>query len=190
MYTRSLIVCLSAYFFSILFGYLSLAYIDLGHLWLDILLAHIVATVVIFIFSVIYKNSSLYDPFWSVIPLPIFIYLIIYPEVDESSKLRFLLIGIPVTYYVIRLTWNWLKTWPGLEKEDFRYINLYQTFGRFKLFINFFGIHLFPTLMVNVCLFPLYFAITINDQPVSFFCLLYTYPSPRDSISSSNTSSD
>ena len=76
-------VCL---FFSILFGYLSLAYIDLGHLWLDILLAHIVATVVIFIFSVIYKNSSLYDPFWSVIPLPIFIYLIIYPEVDESSN--------------------------------------------------------------------------------------------------------
>ena len=145
MYTKSLIVCLSAYFVSILFGYLSLVYFDLGHLWLDILLAHTVATVVIFIFSVIYNNSSLYDPFWSVIPLPIFIYLTIYPEVDESSKLRFLLIGIPVTYYVIRLTWNWLKTWPGLEKEDFRYINLYQTFGRFKLFINFFGIHLFPT---------------------------------------------
>ena len=71
MYTKSLIVCFFAYFFSILFGYLSLAYFDLGHLWLDILLAHIVATVVIFTFSIIYKNSSLYDPFWSVIPLGI-----------------------------------------------------------------------------------------------------------------------
>ena len=175
MYAKSLIVCFLAYFFSILFGYFSLIYFDLGNLWLDVLLAHIVATIVIFIFSIIYKNSSLYDPFWSVIPLPIFIYLIMHPEVDEPSSLRFILIGIPVTYYVIRLTWNWLKTWPGLEKEDFRYINLYESFGRFKLFINFFGIHLFPTLMVNICLFPLYFAITINDQPVSyidwFFCI-------------------
>ena len=115
MYAKSLIVCFLAYFFSILFGYFSLIYFDLGNLWLDVLLAHIVATLVIFIFSIIYKNSSLYDPFWSVIPLPIFIYLIMYPEVDEPSSLRFILIGIPVTYYVIRLTWNWLKTWPGLE---------------------------------------------------------------------------
>ena len=147
MYTKSLFVCFIAYFFSILFGFFSLTYIDLGHLWLDILLAHIVATVVIFIFSVIYKCSSLYDPFWSVIPFPIFLYLVIFPEVNETSSLRFILIGLPITYYVFRLTWNWLKTWPGLEKEDFRYINLYQTFGNFKWFINFFGIHLFPTLI-------------------------------------------
>ena len=86
---------------------------------LDVLLAHIVATLVIFYIYIIYKNSSLYDPFLSVIPLPIFIYLIMYPEVDEPSSSRFILIGIPVTYYVIRLTWNWLKTWPGLEKKIF-----------------------------------------------------------------------
>ena len=178
MYAKSLIVCFFAYFFSIIAGFLSLIIFSLGHLWLDILLAHIVATVVIFIFSVIYKNSSLYDPFWSVIPFPIFIYLIMYPEVDDVSNLRFILIGIPITYYVIRLTWNWLKTWPGLEKEDFRYINLYNTFGKFKWFINFFGIHLFPTIIVNICLFPLYYAISINDQPVGlidwFFCIFTT----------------
>ena len=110
MYAKSLIVCFFAYFFSILFGYLSLVYFDLGNLWFEILSAHIVATVVIFIFSIIYKNSSLYDPLVRNTS-SIFIYLIIYPEVDESSKLRFLLIGIPITYYVIRLTWNWLKTW-------------------------------------------------------------------------------
>ena len=178
MYAKSLIICFIAYFFSILIGYLSLTSSNLGHLWFDILLAHIVSTIVIFIFSVIFKNSSLYDPFWSVIPFPIFIYLVMYPEVDNASNLRFILIGIPITYYVIRLTWNWLKTWPGLEKEDFRYINLYVTFGKFKWFINFFGIHLFPTIIVNICLFPLYFAISINDQPVGlidwFFCIFTT----------------
>ena len=117
MYTKSLFVCFIAYFFSILFGFFSLTYIDLGHLWLDILLAHIVATVVIFIFSVIYKCSSLYDPFWSVIPFPIFLYLVIYPEVNETSSLRFILIGLPITYYVFRLTWNWLKTWPDWKRK-------------------------------------------------------------------------
>ena len=136
MYAKSLIVCFVSYF-SILAGYLSLEFFSLGHLWLNILFAHVIATIVIYIFSVIYKCSSLYDPFWSVIPFPIFLYLVLYPEIDDSSLLRSLLIGIPITYYVIRLTWNWLKTWPGLEKEDFRYINLYQTFGNFKWFINF-----------------------------------------------------
>ncbi len=175
MYLKSLSICFIAYFFAILLGYFSLVTFNLGHLWLDILLAHIVSTVVIFIFSSVYKCSSLYDPFWSVIPLPIFIFLILSTQTDETSLLRFMLIGVPITYYVIRLTWNWLKTWPGLEKEDFRYLNLYETFRNFKWFINFFGIHLFPTLIVNLCLFPLYYAITINDQPVSFidwfFCI-------------------
>lgn len=175
MYIKSLIVFIFAYLFSLLIGYLSLIYFKFGHLWLDVLLAHIIATLIIFIFSVFYRNSSLYDPFWSVIPFPVFIYLILYPEVEDSSSLRFFLIGLPITYYVIRLTWNWLKTWPGLVHEDFRYINLYETFGKFKWFINLFGIHLFPTIMVNICLFPLYYAISINDQPVGFidwfFCI-------------------
>ncbi len=175
MYIKSLIVFIFAYLFSLLFGYLSLIYFKFGHLWLDVLLAHVIATLIIFIFSVFYRNSSLYDPFWSVIPFPVFIYLILYPEVEDSSFLRFFLIGLPITYYVIRLTWNWLKTWPGLVHEDFRYINLYETFGKFKWFINLFGIHLFPTIMVNICLFPLYYAISINDQPVGFidwfFCI-------------------
>ena len=72
MYIKSLIICGFAYILSILFGYLSLLYINLGHLWIDMLIAHVVATIVIFFFSITFKNSSLYDPFWSVIPLAIF----------------------------------------------------------------------------------------------------------------------
>ncbi len=168
MYLKSITVCGIAYILCIFFGYLSLIFINLGHLWIDMLIAHLVATLVIFFFSVTFKNSSLYDPFWSVIPLPIFLYLISFPEVEDVSYERFILIGIPVFYYVIRLTWNWSKGWEGLIEEDFRYTNLYDQFGRFKWFINFFGIHVFPTLIVNVCLFPLYFAISINDEPLNF----------------------
>ena len=168
MYIKSLVICGFAYILSILFGYLSLLYINLGHLWIDMLIAHVVATIVIFFFSITFKNSSLYDPFWSVIPLPIFLYLVWFPEVDDVSFERFVLIGIPIFYYVIRLTWNWLKGWEGLTEEDFRYTNLYDQFGSFKWFINFFGIHMFPTLIVNICLFPLYYAISINTEPLNF----------------------
>ncbi|HLG75184.1 MAG TPA: hypothetical protein VKX46_02145, partial [Ktedonobacteraceae bacterium] len=34
-------------------------------------LADLAATLVIFIFSVITRNSSMYDPYWSVAPVPI-----------------------------------------------------------------------------------------------------------------------
>jgi len=139
--------------------------------------AHLTATFVIFSFSLIFKNSSLYDPFWSVMPFFIFLFLVfnVQVEVEESPTSRLILIGIPITYYAIRLTWNWAKGWEGLNDEDFRYVNLYATFGHFKWFINLFGIHLFPTFIVNVCLFPLYYAISINSEPLNFidwfFCI-------------------
>ena len=51
--------------------------------WLMLLTGHLSATLVVFISSQIFKNSSLYDPFWSVAPLPIAIYISIYPESGE-----------------------------------------------------------------------------------------------------------
>ena len=39
-----------------------------GRLWLDTLIADLLATLVIFVFSRIYRNSSFYDAHWSVIP--------------------------------------------------------------------------------------------------------------------------
>ena len=47
-----------------IFTYLSL---DLD-LWLGLLIADLVATVVTFIFSLIFGNASVYDPYWSVQP--------------------------------------------------------------------------------------------------------------------------
>lgn len=39
-----------------------------GRLWLDTLVADVLATVVVFAFSRAYRNSSFYDAYWSVIP--------------------------------------------------------------------------------------------------------------------------
>ena len=39
--------------------------------WLNLLIADVIATVITFVFSVIFKNASVYDPYWSVQPIVI-----------------------------------------------------------------------------------------------------------------------
>ena len=174
MFTRSIKICIFVYASALILSFGLLSFLSFNHIWLDVISFHLNATLIIFSFSLIFKNSSLYDPFWSVMPFFIFLYLVFNTQVEEASISRFLLIGMPITYYAIRLTWNWAKGWEGLDDEDFRYLNLYAAFGNFKWFINLFGIHLFPTFMVNMCLFPLYYAISINSEPLNlidwFFC--------------------
>jgi len=45
-----------------------------GRLWLDAFIADVIATLVVFVFSRAYRNSSFYDAFWSVIPPLLLIY--------------------------------------------------------------------------------------------------------------------
>src|SRR5437763_9183593 len=41
--------------------------------------ADLAATIVIFIFSVLTNNSSMYDPYWSVVPVPIALFCLFQP---------------------------------------------------------------------------------------------------------------
>jgi len=132
----------------------------LGNIWLKILIAHVIATIVIYVGSVIHNNSSLYDPFWSIAPVPIIIFLYTLSDINNLSTLNKILISAPIIFWSLRLTRNWIISWDGFSHEDFRYIELKKG-GKIKLeFINFTGIHLIPTLQVNLSLFPLYFLFT------------------------------
>ena len=73
-----------------------------SHQWLIVLTGHLIATVVVFIASQIYKNSSLYDPFWSVAPIPIAIYVALWPESTEINIEKVLLILIPIMFCAFR----------------------------------------------------------------------------------------
>ncbi|MGO8949548.1 MAG: hypothetical protein ACLQUY_18235 [Ktedonobacterales bacterium] len=54
--------------------------------------ADIAATIVIFIFSVIVRNSSMYDPYWSVAPVPIALYWLLQPGSNGFANPRHVLI--------------------------------------------------------------------------------------------------
>ena len=160
----SQLLCLSIYIVSFYLAYIVLPE-SINFIWLKITIWHVNATILIYLGSVLLKNSSLYDPFWSVAPVPIVLYLSIQ---SENSILLKMLVVFPILLWAARLTRNWVISWEGFEHEDFRYIDLKNT-NKYKAeFNNFFGIHLFPTFIVNICLYPLVY-IFINDVDVNIY---------------------
>ena len=128
--------------------------------WLLILVWHITATLFVFLFSNIHKNSSIYDPFWHVAPIPIVFYI---ANQSPLPDLQLNLVLSAFLFWALRLTYNWYLNWTNLDHEDFRYIDLKDN-NRFIAFINdLFGIHLIPTLIVNVSLYPIYEALMSNS---------------------------
>jgi len=87
----------------------------LGDRVLDLLLADLAATGVIFIFSFAVRNSSLYDPYWSLAPMILWCFLIVQ---SEALSTRLLLCGTVIMVWGARLTWNWTRTWRDLTEED------------------------------------------------------------------------
>ena len=121
--------------------------------WSKLLIADVIATVVTFVFSLVFKNASVYDPYWSVQPIVI---LIAFDVGQTMSAIKILLLVV-VCLWGIRLTANWAYTFKNLTHQDWRYTMLNQKTGKFYPIINFLGIHLVPTLIVYACILPAVF---------------------------------
>ena len=61
-----------AYLLAIAVGVVSYRYLPFAF-WVNLLIADVLATIVVFIFSVAFKNASFYDPYWSVQPIVILV---------------------------------------------------------------------------------------------------------------------
>lgn len=110
--------------------------------------ADIAATVAIFGFSFAYDNSSFYDPYWSVAPIPIAIYWAATPTGLDGPWLREALVLGIVSVWGLRLTWNWARGWDGLSHEDWRYVDKREQTGKLYWLVSFSGLHMMPTLLV------------------------------------------
>lgn len=159
-----------AYLVALAAAWLSVSFFPESELWLKIGIGDLAGTVVIFLFSLVLRNSSMYDPYWSVAPPVILIYLIISAGASIFD-LRILLLTIAVFYWATRLTLNWLKTWPGLRHEDWRYKKIAQDTGIFYWPVSFLGIHLFPTIFVYLGCLPL-IPVVSSSELIGVFDLL------------------
>lgn len=135
-------------------------------LW-ALLLADVAATVLTWAAGFLYRNVSVYDPYWSVAP-PILLtaYAFLVPGVSLAAVLMLLAVWV----WGIRLTVNWAVTFMGLRHEDWRYTKYRTSQPAFIFqFINFFGLNMMPTLVVFLAMIP---AIRILQESPA--CTLWT----------------
>ncbi|NOX86944.1 MAG: hypothetical protein GXO86_13440, partial [Chlorobi bacterium] len=71
---KDLFVILFIYLLALGGAFLILRYVPIADMFWKTALANGVATVIVFIFSVKYNNSSVYDPYWSAAPVFIVFY--------------------------------------------------------------------------------------------------------------------
>lgn len=134
------------------------------HPLVSTLVADLVATVGIFVSSLLLRNSSMYDAYWSVIPP-----LLAWGFAVEGTDIpvgRSALFMVALGVWAIRLTANWARGWSGLGHEDWRYVMLRQDAKVPAWIIDFSGVHLYPTLQVWLASLGMYAALTLGTEPL------------------------
>ena len=117
-----------------------------------ILILDIFATIIVYIFSMIFDNASIYDPYWSVIP--IFMYLLYALKTGNLGDYHVIIMLAILIIWGVRLTINWAYTFRDLSKQDWRYDMYKEKHPKLWPLINLFGIHLFPTIVVFIAMIP------------------------------------
>ena len=77
-----------------------------------------------------------------------------------------------VTWWGVRLTYNWARSWPGLHHTDWRYLAMKEKAPALWFFSDLFGIHLFPTVEVLLGLSGAWVALTQGAGPLSLLDLV------------------
>ena len=140
---------------------------DTAHLWLDGLIADLVATAVVFAASRLHGNSSFYDAYWSVLPPLLVLYWWSEGGLGTDDLRPWLVLGV-IVFWAVRLTGNWIYAFPGLHHEDWRYPMLREKAGRAEALVDLMGIHVFPTLQVFLALVPAYVAVTRTGTDIGW----------------------
>ena len=162
----SFLIVLAVYILAFFVGLLVFKLSSNMHLLVSTFLADIVATFIVWIFGILFGNSSIYDPYWSVAPLIILPCWIIIKGTSFSVINILFLVAIIV--WGIQLTLNWAIRWKGLHHQDWRYTMLKKKSPRLWFFTNLMGINLMPTVIVFIALTPAYFGIG-QERPLNFF---------------------
>ncbi len=140
--------------------------------WVSLLIADLAATIFVWVISLLLNNASVYDPYWSLQPLLILGAAVIRnPEIRLGSLLLFSFIFI----WGIRLTINWMQTFPGLHKQDWRYDLIKKQSGHFFALVNLMGIQIMPTLIVLACVLPAYYYLKMGAELMALSILGFSF---------------
>jgi len=128
---------------------------------MNLILADLAATFVIWVSSLLLNNASVYDPYWSIQPVVILPLLVLQ---EGKFNLSTVLVCSTVILWGVRLTVNWISTFHGLHEQDWRYDQIKDKTGTFYPIVNLLGIQLMPTLIVYTCIAPIVYLIVETSR--------------------------
>jgi steroid 5-alpha reductase family enzyme len=132
-----------------------------GHPLTNVAVGMAAATGVTFAFTLVWNNGSVFDPYWSVIPPFVALYL---AELGAAAGTPlFTALMLVMFAWAVRLTANWAVGWPGMHHEDWRYPMLYERAPLPRWAVQLLGVEGFPTLVIFLGCIPLWPALTRGD---------------------------
>lgn len=160
--TKGLLILLFSYIIAFIIGLISFKLFEdnVPIIW-NILIANVVSTIVIYIIGCIYKTASIYDPYWSIQTVVIYICLMIYYKTINVGNVIFL---ICILFWAIRLTYNFIHGFNDISYIDWRYKMLKEKTNKLYPIVNLLGIHLVPTLIVYFASIPSFLYVINNND--------------------------
>ncbi len=158
-----LIICLLAYITAGFMAWLVYDAVSIFHPVVIVLILNVLVTLTIFIFSVMFNNSSLYDPYWSIVPPLILLFWVFHEQTPEALTFLQVTILSLVFLWSVRLTLNWLLRWRGFRDEDWRYIAYRFKYREEYWVVSLLVIHLFPTLIIFLGCLAVYPALVLHE---------------------------
>jgi steroid 5-alpha reductase family enzyme len=132
-----------------------------AHPLLDVLAGMVAAMAVTYAATLLWRNGSVFDAYWSVVPPLVALYFAdLGASLDTPLATALMLV---VFAWAVRLTLNWAVGWPGLAHEDWRYVMLYEKAPMPRWLVQLLAVDSFPTLVIWLGCIPLWPALTRGD---------------------------
>ena len=160
--SQSLSIVFVAYVLAFIMGVFLVWYMPEGNNLGKLFFIDVALTFFIFMFSFRFGNASIYDPYWSIVPVYVLAFWW-YHSLAIPNYLTWGITSLVVLVWSVRLTNNWVRGWKGMHHQDWRYVLLQQKTGKWYLLVNFLGIHMFPTLLVWLAAIPIAYIFTSNQ---------------------------
>ena len=159
------------YITALILSYYLYFWIDgIAPVW-ELLIIDIAATLWIYVWSCIFRNASLYDPYWSLAPLFLGLFWLdqSFSAISQVPLKLWIIYGV-VALWALRLTYNWTAYYAGLTYEDFRYKHFREKTGKWFFLVNLMGIQVMPTILVFLASLSMMFSLTsVNSSTFTVF---------------------
>ena len=157
-----LLTLLVIYVVSFLVGYGSFLLLeDKVPVIYNLLIADVIATIFVWIVGIIFKTASIYDPYWSVQTVAIYIPLMIK---YDSFNLGSILYLVAILFWAVRLTYNFIHGFNDISYIDWRYKQIKEKTGKLYQIVSLLGIHLVPTFVVFFASVPSFLYVINNNS--------------------------